>query len=166
MLIAVTIAAILFAGACVVYGFIALYRDKEVHDAVKQAGQNVAEAASELSRQASQAVGAGAGAGGAAPAPVGLAGQAQPQAAVSVLSGATELLKGLASFSDSLSKLKQGIAALVIALALMLLAAATASIEDKIDDKVDKAKATTTTPNPAPAPAPMAPSSTTTTPGR
>jgi len=97
MLTAVTIVSLVLAGVCAVFAFFALFRDREVQSDVKETAKelnNTAKAAVKTATSADPGVEGG------------LAANTQPQAA---FAGAAEYLKALATFSDSLSKLRQGL---------------------------------------------------------
>lgn len=120
MLDVVVIVSLALAALCLLYAFIALIQDYKLDKEVKKGFESANEAAGAASKTA---------VGGAQR--EGLAAGVQPQAA---FGGAAEYLKALGEFSTGLSKLRQGIAALVLALAFALLAAVAAGVEDKVAD--------------------------------
>lgn len=117
MLDAVVIGCLVGAGLCFVFAFIALYIDREQRTDIKATAEKLNATAV-----------AAADAMNSPPDPSKPL-TVQPQAA---FAGPAEYLKALAQLSDSLSKLRQAVAALVLALAFILVAAIGAGIEDKI----------------------------------
>lgn len=120
MLQAVSIASLVFAGCSLVYAFIALIQDYNLAKEVKTAFNQANETAEAASKTLTGTEGG-----------QGLAPGVQAQAA---FSGAAEYLEALGAFAEGLSKLKQGLAAMVIALAFAVLAATAGGIDDKVAD--------------------------------
>ena len=119
MLLDITvIVSLLLALVCAAYGLLAFFRETEAEKKVKQAAE-------ELSETAKKAAKATTGDGT-------LGGEVNPNAA---FAGPAEYLKALAAFSDSLSKLKRDVAAMVLSLAFLLVATVGAGINDKFTDK-------------------------------
>lgn len=116
----VALVSLLVAIACVVYAFIALFMDRSAQQDAKTTASKLNETARTAAEAATSAGEAG-----------GLADDFRPQAA---WSGAGEYVKALAEWSEALSKLKQGIAALVIAFGLIVFAGIAAGIDAKVPD--------------------------------
>jgi hypothetical protein len=123
MLNIVSVASLIGAGACIVYGFIAMTREGDLEMKVKSAVED----ATQTGAQATAAVKAEG---------TGLADGVTPQAA---LTGLGEYLKGLSALAESLSKLKQGVAALFLALAFVTFAGVAAGVEDKVEGAASSA---------------------------
>lgn len=135
MLIATAIASLLAAAACLAYAFLALLREK---DTEKQVKDGLEHATALVAAARATATGG----------EQGLAGDTKPELA---FSGAAELVKGLGAFAEALSKLRQGLAALVLAFAFVIFAGVAAGIEEKVKDKTPTTSTTTeATPKPAP----------------
>src|SRR4051812_30855176 len=113
MLTAVVIVCLVVAVALIVYAFIALPTELAAQREVKNTAQKL-----------SHAVETGAGTGG------GLGGQVTPQA----LSAGTDFVKALATLGDSMSKLRSGSAAILIAFGLLVFAGMAAGVDDKVAD--------------------------------
>jgi hypothetical protein len=132
MLSIVSVASLIGAGACIVYGFIAMIREGDLEKKVKSAVED----ATQTGTQATAAVKADG---------AGLAGGVTPQAA---LSGLGEYLKGLSALAESLSKLKQGVAALLLALAFVTFAGVAAGVEEKVEGAAKDTPTSTSTTSP------------------
>ncbi len=127
MLSFVIVVCAVAAIAALGFAFVALFRDdaavedaKETARAVNRAAVRAAEASVDAQSAAS----------------TGLGGASEAQAALA--GGLTDYVKALATFADSMSKLRQGVAGLLIAFALLGLAGGLAAIDDKVDDKQEQ----------------------------
>lgn len=126
----VIVGSLVAAGACLVFAFFALFRDKALENADKTA-QEINKVAVEAAKNAAAAPSADA---------AGLAAQNQAHAALS--GGLSDYIKALAELAGNVSKLRQGVAGLFMAFAFLGLAGGLAAVEDKVPDK---AKTTTVT---------------------
>jgi hypothetical protein len=131
MLEIVSIVSLVFAAFSLIYAFFALIQDYTLAKEVKEGLAQAKETASAAAKAATGESGA-----------PSLAEGVQPQAA---FGGAAEWLKALGAFAEGLSKLKQGLAAMVIALAFATLAAIAGGIEDKVADSDSGSTSSTAT---------------------
>jgi len=110
------------AGGALVFSFISLFmsRDKaEVEATVKKLNQLTTETAPKPGNQ-----------------PETLAERSKAHA--DLTAGLSDYIKALSEFAGNLSKLKEGVAGLLIAFALFGLAGGLATIDDKVNDKKDQ----------------------------
>lgn len=115
MLSSVVVISLVMVLALTVYAFCALPTELAAQRQVKAAAEKIAAAVE---------------AGGTATG--GLAGQVQPQA----LSAGTDFIKALAALGDSMSKLRTGTGALLLAFGILIFAGVAAGIDDKVPDAV------------------------------
>jgi hypothetical protein len=127
MLAPVIIVCVVVAVALIVYAFIALPAELAAQKEVKNTAQALVAAIQ-------TAPGGGPGLGGAV----------QQQA----LSAGTDFVKALATLGDSMSKLRSGTAAILIAFGLLVFSGMAAGVDDKVADAQDTpaAGATSRTP--------------------
>jgi len=139
MLTAVSICSLIAAALCIIYGFIALRKESGAEKELKQAITNTSKAAS------------------AAAQTLATADSNDPATAKENLGIAGGVLKELSSLAEALSKLKQGVAALVLALAFVIFAGVAAGVEAKVESPSSTSTSTATSPSsstPAPSKTP------------
>lgn len=129
MLAAVIVVCLVAAVVCLVFAFLALFRDPA---AIK----NVQDTAKKLNEVAADAAPVAAGKTPGADAAL----KDQSTAQMALAGGLTDYVKALAELATSLSKLRQGVAGIFMAFALLGLAGGLAAIDDKVDDKQPAAK--------------------------
>lgn len=138
MLTAVSICSLIAAAACIVYGFFALKDESDAEKELKQAITDTSKAAS----AAAQTLATDSN---------------NPATAKENLGIAGGVFKELSSLAEALSKLKQGVAALVLALAFVIFAGVAAGVEEKVESPSSTSTSTATSASsstPAPAKTP------------